>query len=70
MTNFKVIWEIDTEDTDCPEEAANQALVVQRDPTSIANVFTVIDVDSGAAWRVDLNAEPGSRVTRIIEYPR
>lgn len=67
---FRVVWEIDIDDADNPEEAARKALAIQRDPDAIATVFTVIDIDSGAAWRVDLDAEPGNRVNRIIEYPR
>jgi len=70
MATFRVVWEIDIDDADNPEEAARQTLAIQRNPDAIATVFTVIDVDTGAAWKVDLDAEPENRVTRVIEYPR
>lgn len=41
MANYKVFWDIDIEDCDSPEEAAAKALEIQRDPESIATVFTV-----------------------------
>lgn len=66
---YQVTWTIDIEDADNPEEAARKALDIQRDPNSIATVFTVIDDETGAAWKVDLDAEPENRVTRVIEVP-
>lgn len=48
---YKVQWGIEIE-ADSPQDAARQALAIQRDPASIATVFTVttpggeeIDVD-------------------------
>lgn len=40
MTNYLVEWSIDIE-ADSPEEAARQALEIQRNPASIATVFRV-----------------------------
>ena len=37
---YRVIWEIDIE-ADSPTKAAQKALEIQRDPQSIATVFTV-----------------------------
>jgi len=48
MKEYKVIWEIDLW-AENPEDAAKKALAVQRDPDSLATVFTVgnetIDLD-------------------------
>ena len=48
MKKYKVIWEIDLW-AENPEDAAKKALAVQRDPDSLATVFTVgnetIDLD-------------------------
>ena len=49
MHTFKVTWEIEIE-ADTPEDAARQALAIQRDPESIATVFEVkatIDLHEG-----------------------
>lgn len=54
MPQYHVIWEIDL-DAESPEDAALQALSIQRDPQSIATMFsvdlndlrTVIDVGNG-----------------------
>lgn len=40
MPEFRVWWQIDLE-ADSPEDAAEKALVIQRNPESIATVFTV-----------------------------
>jgi hypothetical protein len=40
MTTYTVIWEIDV-DADTHEDAAREALHIQRDPESIATVFFV-----------------------------
>ena len=42
MADFKVTWEIDLV-AETPEDAARQALAIQRDPKSLATVFDVID---------------------------
>ena len=39
---YLVTWQIEIE-ADSAEEAAQEALKIQRDPESIANVFTVSD---------------------------
>lgn len=51
MTDFLVAWEIDIT-ADTPEEAAMQALLIQRRPGT-ATVFSVIG-DFGVATQVDL----------------
>jgi hypothetical protein len=40
MTTYRVVWEIDIE-ADCPEEAADNALKIQRDPSAEATCFDV-----------------------------
>lgn len=55
--NYRVRWEIDIE-ADSPEEAAVEALIIQRDPFSIAAVFDVQD-DGGKSSRVDLSPQSG-----------
>ena len=40
MTNFTVIWQIDI-DAETPEQAAQEALKIQRDPNSAAVVFDI-----------------------------
>lgn len=39
---YRVMWEIDI-DADTPQEAAEQALAIQRNPESIATVFSVAE---------------------------
>lgn len=40
MPEYRVTWEMDI-DADSPREAAEKALAVQRNPESIATIFTV-----------------------------
>ncbi|MBA7709946.1 hypothetical protein ES703_118872 [subsurface metagenome] len=42
MPDYNVKWEIDL-NADSPQEAAIEAMRVQRDVSSIASVFTVTD---------------------------
>lgn len=42
MNEYTVTWAIDI-DADTPEEAAKEAMAIQRDPDSIATVFMVSD---------------------------
>lgn len=44
MTQYLVTWTIDIE-ADTPLEAALQAQTIQRDPESIATIFTISEVD-------------------------
>lgn len=39
--NYRVVWMIDVE-AESPQEAAAEALKIQRDPTSIATSFDVV----------------------------
>lgn len=53
--HFRVIWEIDVWATS-KEDAAQQALAIQRDPTSIATVFDVLEEgDARNSAFIDLN---------------
>lgn len=58
---YRVTWEIDI-DADSFDDAARTALAMQRDPTSTATCFTIVDED-GKTQDVDLtptgNAEGG-----------
>ena len=49
--SYRVKWEIDL-NADSPEEAALEALRVQRDISSIASVFTVTD-EAGNETTID-----------------
>ena len=51
MADYYVTWDIELDATS-PEVAAEMALEIQRDPTSIATVFTVFD-ENGVETRVD-----------------
>ncbi len=52
MPEYRITWEMDI-DADSPIDAARQALRIQRDPDSIANVFDITD-DAGITERIDL----------------
>lgn len=56
--NYVVSWHIDVE-ADSPEEAAREALRIQRDADSIATVFEVVDRDTSEHHVVDLDAARG-----------
>jgi len=45
MTEYRVTWEIDVTAEDA-EDAARQALKIQRDPHSLATTFTVARIDT------------------------
>ena len=57
MKTYLVTWTIDIE-ADAPEEAAAQALIIQRDndPANTATVFSVQEHGSGETVTVDLMA--------------
>lgn len=52
MSEYLVTWAIDI-DADGPEEAAARALIIQRDPESVALQFEVKDGE-GVTISVDL----------------
>ena len=52
MTDHRVIWEIDIE-ADSPEDAAKEALLIQRDQGSDATCFTVINKESNEKFEID-----------------
>jgi hypothetical protein len=55
MKQYLVTWQIDIEETaDNPIEAAAQALIILRDPDSVATVFEVTDKTTGETTTVDL----------------
>ncbi len=56
MPSYHITWEIDI-DADSPREAAEEAQRIQRDPTSLATVFTVQEHDTTKAVQVDLLTE-------------
>ena len=57
MSNYRVTWCIDIEAA-TPEDAAREALAIQRDPESIATVFEVRD--PSGAYHIDVEPEPQS----------
>lgn len=52
---MRVVWEIDV-DADTPEAAAARALKIQRDRTSTATVFSVMD-EKGVSHHIDLGGD-------------
>jgi hypothetical protein len=60
---YLVTWEYDVElpsdhqDGTSPEDAAREALRIQRKPDSLATVFTVMNRATGVVTEVDLNPE-------------
>jgi hypothetical protein len=73
MRHYLTRWEIDVY-ADSPEDAARCALEIQRDPTSTATVFEVLDVEtSGPGVRVDVPiaaSQPEGREAALIEAAR
>ena len=55
MPEYHVIWTIDI-DADSAEDAARQALAIQRDAQSIGNIFDVVGPD-GLTTEIDLRSE-------------
>lgn len=53
MTQYLVTWEIEL-DADSPEEAAEVAREIHRDPDSLATHFEVIDSVTGRVVVVDV----------------
>lgn len=58
MRTYAVTWEMEDLDAETPREAAEIALKIQRDPTSMATVFDVTDAETGETVRVDLEQMP------------
>jgi len=54
MPYFRVTWEMYFE-TDTPQEAAEEALRVQRDPASEATCFVVVNMGTGDQMYVDID---------------
>jgi len=54
MAEYYVEWSIEI-DADTKEEAAAKALQIQRDPSSTATVFTVIN-QLGDSCKIDLES--------------
>ncbi len=59
MKRYRVVWEIDI-DAESHEEAASEALSIQRDPNSIATCFDVVEIDESGkhlsgSWTFDLD---------------
>ena len=52
MSDYRIVWEIDIE-ADSPEEAAREALLIQRDQGSDATCFTVTDKESEKTFEID-----------------
>lgn len=55
-THYRITWEVDIE-AYSPEDAARQALSMQRDPESIATVFQVSDVITGESVTLDTEGD-------------
>jgi len=57
-SGYLVRWEVDSE-ADSPLQAAKEAWEWMRAPDSMANVFDVIDGESGEVHRIDLSEIEG-----------
>lgn len=64
---MQVTWIIDFEHDLTWVEAAENALRIQRDPNSIATIFTVTDTVTGKSVDVDLWREPDEKAARRTE---
>jgi hypothetical protein len=58
---YTIVWRIDVE-ADTPAHAAEAALAIQRDPTSLATVFDVRDTKAHKTYRSVFVAPPGTRL--------
>jgi hypothetical protein len=57
MADYRVAWEIDIE-ADSPDEAACEAMAIQRNPESTASIFTVRwRSKKGEYWQKDVDLE-------------
>jgi hypothetical protein len=61
MTDYLVEWDIDIFDVPTPQDAAEKALRIQRNPDSIATVFRVTDTTTSVQTVVDLSEPETSR---------
>ncbi len=62
--HFKVSWVIDIE-ADSAQEAARIALRIQNNPESTANVFDVMDRETGAIEYVDFGDFPRKTIKEV-----
>ena len=60
MADYLVEWDIDIFDVPTPQDAAEKALRIQRNPNSIATVFRVTNTETGVQAVIDL-IDGGSR---------
>ena len=67
MTTYRIEWEIEL-DADSPQEAAEKALAIHRNPNSMATVFDVTEFDApdhrDSNWRIDLSEDAGENDPR------
>lgn len=63
MQTYLVEWVIDL-DAKSPKDAALEALSIHRDPDSRAMVFDVTGQDDGRTFRVDLDENIITEITR------
>lgn len=60
MPQYLITWEIEL-DADSPEEAAEEALRIHRDPDSEATVFDVMQQSTGETVCIDVALEGTKR---------
>lgn len=56
MARYRVMWGLEL-DQPSPAHAAAEALRVQRDPESIATVFSIENIETGEQYMVDVSAK-------------
>jgi hypothetical protein len=61
MPDYLVEWDIDIFDHPTPQDAAEKALRIQRNPNSIATIFRVTNTTTSEQTIVDLTEDKPSR---------
>ena len=61
MKRYVVTWEIDI-DAESAEDAARQALAIQRDPNSLATIFDCVHVEETEDGNIDVLACDTERI--------
>lgn len=65
MSEYHVTWTIDIFEASTPMEAAQQALDIQRNPESVATIFTVTD-ENGVTVEIDLTPEESEETVEAL----
>src|SRR5579875_2356080 len=69
LMEYRVTWTIDLT-ADRPEDAADQALAIHRDPQSLATVFTVTDAEGRSVVVGKTQIAGPARPPEALSVPR